>query len=289
MAAILRISTMLLQSNWRGRRGCAAVLRMGVLVLAGLVCVAAAYAQPKQRKQPAPPAGLPGRINALANQLQGVPLDESDPLTGQIQSLVLAHIQQWLAERITHDTPSDVEVRRELEQLFAPIHYPVYAWPAVFAQAWKGGMLYGVGYTLGWSDYDRANVIALFEGRQKQLRLNAITHFVPHTDLHYEFMMPPPSGDFWFIVYGTRLGKSQPRLTAMLYSFDGQSLSSIWKILDAYDGRISVGQNWLTIRYLKEDEYVRETQRGRKPPRYESTYKATLQGLELVSTGEIPF
>ena len=94
---------------------------------------------------------------------------------------------------------------------------------------------------------------------------------------------------FWFLVFGTRLGKSQLRLTAQLYAFDGHSLHSVWEVRDAYDGKIEVGRNWVTIRYLKEDEYIRETAHRRKPPRYEATYAATPQGLTLQSERTIPF
>jgi len=276
------------QGRARPRRmalGLASLLLSAVLAVC---CCPPADGQQQTANTGTPPTDLPGHVSYLAKQLYGVPLDESGPLTGQIQDLVLAHMQQWLGERISRETPGQVQVRRELESLFDQIQYPAYAWPAVFTRPAKGGMLYGVGYTLGWSDYDRANVIALFETRPSQLRLAAVTHFVPHTDLHYEFLTSP-TADFWFIAYGTRLGKSQRRLTAVLYSFDGRSLKSLWQIQDAYDGRISFAPNGVTIRYLKEDEYVRETTRRRKPPRYESTYKVTPAGLELESTQEIPF
>ncbi|PYV28149.1 MAG: hypothetical protein DMG24_02780 [Acidobacteria bacterium] len=254
------------------------------------LCPGAAQAAKKKRKTlPAPPADLPGHVNYLARQLLGVPLDESDPITSQIQKLVVDHCEEWLGSRAANDTPSDVRVRRELERVFAQLDYPLYAWAATFAQPWKAGALIGAGYTLGWSDYDRVNVVALFETRQGKTRLAGLTHFVPHTDLHYEFLAPPPGGDFWFLVYGTRLGKSQPRLTAMLYSFDGHNLSALWELRDVYDGKISVGRNSIAIRYLKEDEYIRETAHGRKPPRYESIYAATPQGLELQSDHTIPF
>ena len=248
-----------------------------------------AQGKKKPKPPPGPPADLPGHVNYLARRLLGVPLDESDPITSEIQKLVVNHFQGWLGNQASKGEVRDVPVRREMESAFAQLHYPLYAWPAVFAEPWKGGTLVGVGYTLGWSDYDRANVIALFEIRQRQVRLAGLAHFVPHTDLHYEFLAPPPSGDFWFVAYGTRLGKSQPRLTAMLYSFDGNKLDSLWEARDAYDGRIDVGRNWVTLRYLREDEYIRSTQAGRKPPRYEAVYMATSKGLELQSEREIPF
>ncbi len=45
----------------------------------------------------------------------------------------------------------------------------------------------------------------------------------------------------------------------------------------------------VSLRYLNEDKYIRETTRGRKPPRHEAIYKITPQGLELDADHEIPF
>ena len=245
-----------------------------------------------KEKKPAtapPAADLPTRVNDLARQLLGVPLDESDPITSRIQALVLDHFQTWLAGKPPDDEIRDVPVRRELENVFSKLHYPLFAWPAVLAQPWKDETLVAVGYTLGWADYDRVNVIAVYEVRQGKVHLAAVDHFAPHVDMHYVIMSPPESGDFWFVAYGTRLGKSQPRLTAFLYSFDGKDLKPIWQLKDAYDGRISVGRNWVTVRYLREDEYIRETEARRKPPRYEAVYMATPTGLQLQSEHTIPF
>ena len=271
--------------QWRNRF---LALIPGLFALAVLLCPVA-QAQGEQKDPPAPSANLPERAGNLAKQLYGLPLDESGPITSQIQDLVLMHVQQWLVDQSNKGAPTDVDVRRELERVFAQVQYPIYAWPAVFLRPWKQATLYGVGYTLGWSDYDRSNVIALFEKGQGQPRLAVISHFAPHTDLHYAFMEPAATGDFRFLVYGTRLGKSQRRLTAVLYSFDGRTLKPLWQLQDAYDGRISVGRDFVTIRYLNENEYVRQTAQRRKPPRYESTYKATAHGLELESTRAIPF
>lgn len=260
-------------------------------VAAVAVALGASPASTKQKKPATalPPSDLATRVNDLARQLLGVPLDESDPVTSRIQTLVVDHFQTWLESQPPTEEIRDVPVRREVESVFAKLRYPLFGWPAVFAQPWKGETLVGVGYTLGWADYDRVNVIALFEASQGKAHLAAVDHFVPHTDLHYEFMSPPPSGDFWFVAYGTRLGKSQPRLTAFLYSFDGKDLKPLWELRDAYDGRIGVGRNWVTVRYLREDEYIRETAAGRKPPRYEAVYMATPTGLQLQSEHTIPF
>lgn len=256
------------------------------------VALAASPTLSKAKKKPVaagPPADLATRVNDLARQLLGVPLDESDPITSKIQALVTDHFQTWLASQPPADQIRDVPVRREMESVFSKLHYPLFGWAAVFAQPWKDETLVAAGYTLGWADYSRVNLIALFEADKGKARLAAVDHFVPHADLHYAMMSPPPSGDFWFVAYGTRLGKSQPRLTAFLYSFDGKNLKALWKLQDAYDGRISVGRNWVTIRYLREDEYIRETEAGRTPPRYEAVYMATPTGLQLQSERTIPF
>jgi len=239
----------------------------------------------KKKALPPPPSNLSRQVNSSARQLPGVMLEDAEPITSKIQKLLLDHLQEWMANK----TPSDVEVRRELESAFALLHWPIFGKPAVFDAPWKGGVVIGAGYTLGWTDYDRANVVALFVGRDGQSRLAAVTPFVPRTDLNYEVLPPRGWDDFRFFVYGFRLGKSQLRLTAILYSFDGQNLKSLWETHDAYDGKMDVQGDKVVIRYLKEDEYVREQVHGRKPPRHESIYKITPKGLELETDHEIPF
>ncbi len=85
------------------------------------------------------------------------------------------------------------------------------------------------------------------------------------------------------------MGKSQPRLSAMLFAFDGSSLKSQWEARDAFDGRLEFGKGRVVLSYLKEEEYIREQVYKRKPPRHESTYKITPRGLELEGEREIPF
>lgn len=257
-----------------------------LMIAVGVVGLGVAQEGKKKPKTlPPPPADLPGHVNYLAQQLYGVPLDEAGPVTDQIQKLVLDHLQQWLADR----PRSDVEARRELESIFSKLHYPLFGQPAVFHRPWRGGVVIGAGYTLGWTDYDRVNVLALFDRRDGKTRLAAVSNFVPRTDLHYEFLPALGSDAFRFFVYGWRLGKSQLRLTAILYAFDGQSLKPLWETHDVYDGKMDVGPDKVVIRYLKEDEYVREVAHRRKPPRHEAIYKLTSQGLELEADHEIPF
>jgi hypothetical protein len=256
-----------------------------LLALMLALCVLGVAQAGQKKRKARPPADLPGHINYLARQLYGVPLDESDAITGEIQKLVLDHLQQWMSSRI----PSDVEVRRELEAAFAQLHYPLFGQPAVFEAPWKGGLLIGAGYTLGWTDYDRVNVIALFEAQEGKCRLIGETDFVPRTDLHYEILPPLKWDDFRFFAYGNRLGKSQLRLTAVLYALQGDKLKSLWEIHDVYDGKMEINKDKVTIRYLKEEEYVHEQAHGRKPPRHEATYLLSPQGMQIQSDREIPF
>ena len=242
-------------------------------------------AQGKKNAPPPPPADLPGHINYLAQQLYGVMLEDATPVTDEIQKLVLAQLQQWMADR----APSDVEVRRELEMAFSELHYPLFGLAAAFAQPWKDQVVIGAGYTLGWSNIDRTNVVAIFSSRLGHGRLVTVTNFVPRTDLHYAFPQEPEGGDLRFFVYGFRLGKSQPRLSAIFYSFDGQSLKSLWEAHDLYDGKINFGKDKVVIRYLNEDEYIHEMAEGRKPPRHETVYAVTPKGLEVQSERDIPF
>ncbi len=267
-----------------------AVLLLAVVLVLGIFGVGLAQGKKKKRKTlPPPPPDLPGQVNYYARQLAGVPLDESAPLTDKIQKLVMDHLQEWLAGRAPADVPTDVQVRRELENVFAKLHYPFFGQPAVFTSLWKGATLIGAGYTLGWTDYDRVNVLALFENREGKTRLAALTNFVPRTDLHYEILPVPGSGAFRFFVYGTRLGKSHPRLTAILYAFDNEKLNNLWEARDVYAGKMEVTADKAVIRYLREDEYIRETAERRKPPRHEAVYRITPQGLELETDREIPF
>jgi hypothetical protein len=234
---------------------------------------------------PPPPMELPAHVNYLARQLLDVPFDESSPITEQIQKLIISHLERWIADR----APTDVEVRRELENVFSQLRYPLFGQPAVFAHPWADRTILAAGYTLGWSDYDRVNVVALFESRGGNTRLATVTDFIPRTDIHYQFLPSPEPDSFRFFIYGARLGKSDPRLSVLLYSFDGQTLKLLWETRDLFDGKLEVDENTVVIRYLKEDEYIRETSHGRKPPRHEAIYKITPGGLDLEIDHEVPF
>ena len=256
-----------------------------LLLAAALSFLVSVVAESKKKTPPPPPADLPGHVNYLAQQLQGVMLDDSAPITDEIQKLVLDYLQEWMADR----TPSDVEVRRQLEMAFSELHYPLFGGPAAFAQPWKGQVVIGAGYTLGWSDYDRLNVVAIFSSRLGHSRLATVTNFVPRTDLHYAFPQQPEGDALRFFIYGFRPGKSQPRLTAIFYSFDGQNLKSLWETHDIYDGKMDVEKDKVVIRYLREEEYTREQAHRRKPQRHQTIYAITPGGLEVRSEQEIPF
>lgn len=247
-----------------------------------------ALAGKKRSKAAAPPVSdLPNYVSYLAWQLRGKHLDESEEFAGPIQKAVLEHMQEWLSADPSR--AESVTARRELERIFYNVKYPTQAKPSCFDQSWKGATLLGVGYTLYWTDYNRINVLALFVKSGGQVSLATVTSFIPMVDLLYEFPTRQGADDFRFFAYGTRPGKSQPRLSAVLYSFDGQNLKSLWETHDRYDGRMDVEAEKVTIRYLKEEEYVREQAHSRKPPRHEATYRFTPAGLDLESDREIPF
>lgn len=271
------------QTRWLSKRSFKPpllhLLRTTILAALALGTVAA------QKTPPAPPADLPAHVNYLARQLSGVMLVDAVEITNEIQKLVLDHLRQWMANQ----APSDVEVRRELEKTFSLLHYPFVGQPAVFEAPWKGAVMVGAGYTLGWTDYDRVNVVALFESRDGKSRLLTVNNFVPRTDLNYQWLPPRGWEDFRFFIYGFRLGKSHPRLTAILYAWDGQNLKSLWEDHDVYDGKLEVVDDRVIIRYLKEDEYIHAVTERRNPPRHEATYSITAAGLQVQTDREIPF
>ena len=254
-------------------------------VLALITVVLGVCAAAGKKKPPPPPTGLPARIYDLAKQLPGVMLEDAGPITSQIQKLVVDHMSEWMANR----TPTDVETRRELESVFSLLHYPLEGLPKAFAQTWKGQTIIGAGYTLGWTDFDRQNVVAIYASSAGKSHLVTITNFVPRTDLNYEVLPQLAWDDLRFFIYGFRLGKSQQRLSVILYSFDGQNLKSLWESRDIYDGRIDFLRDKVTIRYLKEDEYIQAVEEKRHPPRHLSTYQLSAAGIQLLDDHEIPF
>jgi hypothetical protein len=242
-------------------------------------------AEGKKRATPQPPTTLPERINSLAIQLRGVMLVDAGPITSQIQKLVVDHMSEWMANR----TPTDVEVRNELESVFAMLHYPEVAQPAAFAYPWKGQTVIGAGYTLGWTDFDRQNVVAIYTSSAGASHLVTVTNFIPRVDLNYEMLPQLAWDDFRFFVYGFRPGKSQPRLSVVLYSFDGQNLKTLWQSLDIYDGKIDFQKDKVFIRHLNEDEYVQAVEAKHTPSRHEATYHLTTTGIQFVDEHDVPF
>ncbi|MGE5326586.1 MAG: hypothetical protein ACM3NO_06070 [Deltaproteobacteria bacterium] len=266
--------------------------RIGALIAIMVLLVpGTSWARKKKPKPLTPEEAFAQRIAGLAAPLYPLHQDESGPIAGNIQKLVVEHMQEWLTQHPPSDkptpTPYSVDIRRELESVFSAVRYPIYAWPATFAEPWKDHLLIGAGYTLGWRTFERVNAIALFDRSQGTLKLAAVTDFIPRVDQHFEFLPAPPSGDFRFLVYGTRLGKSHPRLSAELYSFDGQDLKSLWKTEDLYDGKLEFENDRVTINYMKENEFVEATTYNRIPPRYRAIYKITPQGFELVTNEQV--
>jgi hypothetical protein len=258
-----------------------------IAAILSLLAVTPPLAAPQQSPNPA----LPARINTLARQLYGIPYYQAGAIPGEIQKLVLGSLEAWLNQggAANSSYPLDVQVRTQLENDFSQLHYPWFATPSVFLQPWRGGELIGAGYTLGWSDFDRVNCVALFDRRSGKTSMVALTQFVPQTDLHYAFVPPSANGDFRFFIYGHLLGKSQPSLTAILYSFDGKELKDLWQRQDLFDGKIDVLPGTVIVRYVIEDEYVQAVEQNRFPPGHESIFKVTPQGLALVTEQQIPY
>ena len=257
-------------------------------ILAAMLAVAIAFgagrAQARRKEAKAKP-GLPDRIGTLGKQLYGQDIDDAKPVTDEIQKLVVGHLNTWIANR----TPDIVEVRHELEQTFSKLEYPAEGTPSIFIAPWKNATLIGAGYTLGWSNIWRVNVLVIYENQNGHTREVTTTSFVPGTDLHYAIVAPTPAGDFRFLAYGWKLGMSHARMSAVLYSFDGKTLQSQWNEEDLFDGKLSATANTVVISYVDRDEYIRQTQQGHMPPRHERTYKLGPQGLQLESAHDIPY
>jgi hypothetical protein len=261
---------------------------LAVLLVVAMV-VAPGVAEAKKKPKPvAPPVSdLPNYVAFRAWELRGKHMDESGEITAAIEKAVLDHMAAWFSEDPAR--AESVAARRELERIFFNLKYPTRADPACFDQPWKGSTLVGVGYTLSWTNYNRSNVLAIFEKSGGKLRLAAVSHFIPMVDLRYEFHPAVGSDEFWFFAWGTRPGKSQLRLSARLYAFNGQELKSLWETRDVFDGKLDVGEKKVVVTYLNEEEYIREQAHGRKPPRHQASYLITPRGLELEADVEIPF
>lgn len=257
-------------------------------ILAAMLAAAIAFsmgtAQARKKKAQSQP-GVADHIASLGRKLYGLDIDDAKPATDEIQKLVVGHLNTWIANR----TPDIVEVRHELEQMFSTLEYPAVGTPSIFIAPWKDVKLIGAGYTLGWSNIWRVNVLVIYENQNGHTREVTTTSFVPRTDMDYAILPPSAAGDFRFLAYGWRLGMSHGRLSAVLYSFDGKTLQSQWKVENLFDGKLSAHNNTVVISYVDRDQYIRQTQQGHLPPRHQRTYKLTPQGLQLENVHDIPF
>lgn len=238
-----------------------------------------------RKKKAEPQPGLPDHIATLGKKLYGLDINDAKPITDEIQKLVVGQLNTWIANR----SPNIVEVRHELEHLFSKLEYPAEGTPSIFIAPWKNMKLIGAGYTLGWSNIWRVNVLVIYENQNGHTREVATTNFVPRTDMHYAIMAPSPAGNFRFLAYGRRLGMSHPRLSAVLYTFDGKTLKSQWKVENLFDGKLTAQNKTVVISYVDRDEYIHQTQQGHLPARHQRTYKLTPQGLQLESEHDVPY
>jgi hypothetical protein len=255
------------------------------VLLALIICLSVSAADGAARRK-GPPQDLPGHIAYLAHGLVGLNIDESPAITSQIQKLLLNHLQATLA----NVTPTAVGVRREIEAAFAKVAYPVQTDAEVFSRPWNDALVTCSGFTISWLPYPKVNTLAIFVTRDGKTRMVTTDNFLPFYDLSYEFLPGQENApSFRFIVYGARPGKSQPRLAAVLYAFDGKTLTRQWEKEDIYDGKLDVTNGEVVITYLNENEYIHAFTRDRKPPRYEATYKLTPTTLEVDHIKNIPF
>jgi len=139
-----------------------ALIRITMLLLITTTLGGGAASQGK--RTPAATRRLARAHQRVGEAASGVMLEDAEPITNQVQKLVVDHMEEWMANR----TPTDVETRRELEDVFSLLHYPEVAVPAAFAFPWKGQMVIGAGYTFGWTDFDRQNVVAVFASKRGQ-------------------------------------------------------------------------------------------------------------------------
>ncbi|TAM81623.1 MAG: hypothetical protein EPN47_12830 [Acidobacteria bacterium] len=253
-------------------------------LLAAAIALGLGVAQAR-KKEPKPKPGLPDHISSLGKKLYGLDIEDAKPITDEIQKLVVGHLNVWIASR----SPNIIEVRHELEQAFSKLDYPAVGTPSIFIAPWKNVNLIGAGYTLGWSNIWRINVLVIYENQNGQTREVTTTSFVPQTDMHYAVMDTLPNSDFRFLAYGWRLGMSHARLSAVLYTFDGKTLESQWKADNLFDGKLTASNDTVVISYVDQDEYVRLTQQDQLPPRHEKTYKLTPEGLQLENARDLPY
>lgn len=271
-------------------------------VLASLLALTAAYclalspvfAARPQNSRSSSAKDVAGDLSSLMRPLYGVQLIDAGKTPAQAQEFVIHHLTDWMTGggfRL-HDPAGyapDVRVRMQLEQYFSKLQYPIFGSPVVFAAPWNGGTLIGAMFTLGWSDFDRVNAFALYESKGGVTRRAAAGSFFSGPEMQYALLPPSPAGAFRFIIYGNRLGKSQPRLDVALYSFDGRQLQKLWQQEDLYDGKITVAPKTVTLRYLIESEYVQAVQQGQWPDWHEDVYRVTPQGVALETERLTPF
>ncbi|MGH9353816.1 MAG: hypothetical protein ACRD2G_16915, partial [Terriglobia bacterium] len=262
-------------------------------IIATCLCPAQSLAASRKSRNSSAPQDVPDQVNSLMRQLYGVQLIDAGKIPAQAQDLVLHALTAWMTggglQMESGNYAVDVRVRMQLERYFSKLHYPFFGAPVVFARPWNGGEIIGAGFTLGWSDFDRVNTFALYETKGGTTRQVAVGNFFPGPDMHYALLPPSPSGAFRFIVYGNRLGKSQPRLSVALYSFDGQKLDDLWRQQDLYAGKINVTSETITLRYLIESEYVQAVQQGQWPDWHEAVYRVTPNGVALETERLAPY
>ncbi len=248
---------------------------IAVLVLGLLVAPAGVEAKKKPRAKSAAELARPTShyITTWSQTLVKYDLEDSRKMNLHIRELVFRHVEQYI-NRQEAASVSPVEVRREVERLFDGVRWPVNVIVKTFLKPWKQERLLGVGYSLGWSEQNRYNALAIYSLEEGKMREVSVLEFVPGPDLQPFGFVPTQNPDEWLLlVHGFRKGKSHPRLSAALFAFDGKQFRSVWEKRHVYDGKIKVENGNLVISFYQEEELIREALYRRLPPRYRAVYR----------------
>ena len=199
-----------------------------------------------------------------------------------IQDLVLKHLEHYVSEQLASSSVSPAELRREMEnRVFGDVKWPVNAVVKTFLRPWKKDALLGAGYSLGWTEQNRYNVVALYLIQNGKIRQIKILNFEPGADLNFKWLATSDPNEMWLLLHGLRKGKSHPRLALQLFVFDGNDLRAVWKKRDIYDGKFQVEEGKIVVTHYNEEEFAREIRYKRLPPRYRTVYRRIESGMEL--------
>ena len=248
---------------------------IAVLMLGLLAAPAGVDAKKKSKSKSAADLARPTShyITTWSKTLVKYDIEDSRKMNLHIRRLVFGHVEQYLNGQEAGSV-SQVEVRRQVERLFDGVKWPLNVIVKTFLKSWKQERLLGVGYSLGWTEQNRYNAVAIYSLGGGKIREVSVLEFVPGPDLRPFDFVPTENPDEWLLlVHGFRKGKSHPVLSAALFAFEGGQFQPIWEKLHVYDGKLKVEDGNLVISFYQEEELIREAHQRRLPPRYRAVYR----------------